>query len=342
MYGKKTALVIGANGMDGSFLCELLLEKGYDVHGTIRRSSVITTWRIDHIFEKISLHYIDITDAMSVNNLIVKLRPDEIYNTAAQSHVQISAELENYTLQVNTIGVLNILQSVRNNKLGKTCKIYQCGTSEQFGNETDGSLLLNEKSPQNPVSVYGVSKNAAQNLCNFYRDAYGMFVVCGILMNHEGPRRGHNFVTQKISNYVGKFKNGKVSKPLELGNLNAKRDWGNSRDYVYGMWLMLQQNEADNYLLATGETHTVREFAELSFKHIGITIEWHGDGVNEVGKNTNGDVLVVVNSKYYRDLELHTLIGNASKARKILGWAPITTFKQLVGEMVDASIERFS
>lgn len=341
MYGKKTALVIGANGMDGSFLCELLLEKGYKVHGTIRRSSVITTWRIDHIFDKISLHYIDITDAMSVNNLIVKLRPDEIYNTAAQSHVQISAELENYTLQVNTVGVLNILQSIKNNGLGKKCRFYQCGTSEQFGNETDGTVMLNEKSPQNPVSVYGVSKNAAQHLCNFYRDAYGMYIVCGILMNHEGTRRGHNFVTQKISNYVGKFANKKVDKPLELGNLNAKRDWGNSRDYVYGMWLMLQQEHPDNFLLATGETHTVREFVELSFKEIGIDIEWQGEGVNEVGTDASGNIMVIVNPKYYRDLELHTLIGDASKARDVLGWVPRTSFKELVKEMVEASIERY-
>lgn len=337
MENKKVALVLGAQGQDGSGLCELLLEKGYDVHGTIRRCSVITTQRIDHIFDEIHLHYIEITDAMSVLNVIRKVQPDEIYNTTAQSHVKISAELENYTIQVNTIGVLNILQAVRTLEL-TDCKIYHCGTSEQFGNETDGEKMLNENSPQNPVSIYGISKNAAQHICNLYKDAYNMFIVCGILMNHEGPRRGHNFVTQKIATYVGKRQ---FKTPLQLGNLNSLRDWGSSKDYVYGMWLMLQQKLPDNFLLATGECHSVREFVELSFNEIGVKITWNGTGIDEVGVNVlTGETLVQVNPKYYRDIELHALIGDYSKAKKILNWEPKTTFKELVGEMVQAVIAK--
>ena len=316
-------------------MMELLLEKGYDVHGTIRRSSVITTERIEHIFDKVTLHYMDITDTMSVFNIINKIKPVEIYNFCAQSHVKISSQLENYTIQTNFVGVLNILQAVRTCGLEKSCKIYQASTSEIFGNVTDGSSLLNEESPQRPVSVYGISKMAAEHLCNMYRDAYGMFVVNSLLFNHEGPRRGHNFVTQKIARYVGKAD---LSKPLQLGNLNATRDWGHSKDYVYGIWLMLQQETPDNYVLATGETHSVREFVELAFEEIGIKILWKGSGVDEVGMNSlTGEILVQVNKKYYRDIDIECLIGDASKAKKKLGWEPKITFKGLVSEMVRAA-----
>jgi GDPmannose 4,6-dehydratase len=332
MNEKRVVLVTGSQGMDGSHMMELLLEKGYDVHGTIRRSSVITTERIEHIFDKVTLHYVDITDTMSVFNIINKIRPVEIYNFCAQSHVKISSELENYTIQTNFVGVLNILQAVRTCGLEKTCRIYQASTSEIYGNVTDGSLLLNEESPQKPVSVYGISKMAAEHLCNMYRDAYGMFVVNSLLFNHEGPRRGHNFVTQKIARYVGKAD---FSKPLQLGNLNATRDWGHSRDYVYGIWLMLQKDKPDNYVLATGETHSVREFVELAFEEIGIKIEWAGSGINEVGINSlTGETLVQVNKKYYRDIDIECLIGDASKAKRELGWEPKITFKELVSEMV--------
>lgn len=339
MSEKKVVLVTGSQGMDGSHMMELLLEKGYDVHGTIRRSSVITTERIEHIFDKVTLHYMDITDTMSVFNIINKIKPVEIYNFCAQSHVKISSQLENYTIQTNFVGVLNILQAVRTCGLEKTCKIYQASTSEIFGNVTDGSSLLNEESPQKPVSVYGISKMAAEHLCNMYRDAYGMFVVNSLLFNHEGPRRGHNFVTQKIARYVGKAD---FSKPLQLGNLNATRDWGHSKDYVYGIWLMLQQKTPDNYVLATGETHSVREFVELAFEEIGIKILWKGSGVDEVGVNTlTGETIVQVNKKYYRDIDIECLIGDASKAKNKLGWEPKITFKGLVSEMVQSAKNTF-
>jgi len=366
---KKIALVFGANGQDGSYMLENLLEKGYEVHGTIRRASVITTERIDHIFNKITLHYADVTDCMNIFNIISKVRPSEIYNFSAQSHVKISAELENYTFQVNTIGVLNILQSVKTLGLEKTCKIYQASTSEIMGNQTNGSIKMNENTHQSPVSVYGISKYASQQLCNMYRDAYGMFVVNSILYNHESCRRGHNFVTQKVANYVAKYnrnmprggcgspsgkladksrKNNALKKigPLELGNLNARRDWGDAKDYMEAVYKMLQQEKPQNFVIATGETHSVREFVELAFKEINIEIVWKNTGVDEVGikKGTEDDpephIIIKVNPKYYRDIDIECLIGDASKAKEILGWEPTTTFPQLVKHMVKAAIER--
>jgi GDPmannose 4,6-dehydratase len=332
---KKIALVVGITGQDGSFLAELLLEKGYIVHGIIRRSATFNTQNIDHIFDKLHLHHGDITDSMNIYNIISKVRPCEIYNLSAMSHVKVSHDIENYTFQTNTLGILSILQSVKNLGMEKTCKIYQASTSEQFGNTSDGSSLLNEESPQKPVSVYGISKMAAEHLCNMYRDAYGMFVVNSLLFNHESPRRGGTFVTQKIARYVGKAN---FSKPLQLGNLNATRDWGHSRDYVYGIWLMLQQETPDNYVLATGETHSVREFVELAFEEIGVKILWKGSGLDEVGVNSlTGEILVQVNKKYYRDIDIECLIGDASKAKKKLGWEPKITFKGLVSEMVRAA-----
>jgi len=332
---KKIALVVGITGQDGSFLAELLLEKGYIVHGIIRRSATFNTQNIDHIFDKLHLHHGDITDSMNIYNIISKVRPCEIYNLSAMSHVKVSHDIENYTFQTNTLGILSILQSVKNLGMEKTCKIYQASTSEQFGNTSDGSSLLNEESPQKPVSVYGISKMAAEHLCNMYRDAYGMFVVNSLLFNHESPRRGGTFVTQKIARYVGKAN---FSKPLQLGNLSATRDWGHSRDYVYGIWLMLQQETPDNYVLATGETHSVREFVELAFEEIGVKILWKGSGLDEVGVNSlTGEILVQVNKKYYRDIDIECLIGDASKAKKKLGWEPKITFKGLVSEMVRAA-----
>jgi GDPmannose 4,6-dehydratase len=338
----KTALIIGSNGMDGSHLCDLLLSKGYSVHGTIRRSSVITTERIDHIYSEVTLHYIDLTDPMAVFSVIAKVKPDEIYNFAAQSHVQVSAQLENYTFQTNTLGVLNILQAVRTLNMEKTCKIYQASTSEEFGNGTDGTILLNEQSEKMPVSIYGISKLAAEHICRVYREAYGMFIVSSTLFNHEGPRRGHTFVTQKITNHIGQYvkTNGSIAS-LNLGNLNAKRDWGSARDYVEAIWLMMQRDIPDNYVIATGETHSVREFVQLAFAEIGVTVEWNGQGVDEIGYDVKtGQVLVKVNPRYFRDLELHTLIGDASKAKRELNWEPKTTFPELVKEMVSAAIER--
>jgi GDPmannose 4,6-dehydratase len=369
MENKKIALVFGANGQDGSYMLEILLEKGYEVHGTIRRASVITTERIDHIFDKITLHYADVTDCMNIFNIISKVRPSEIYNFSAQSHVKISAELENYTFQVNTIGVLNILQSVKTLGLEKSCKIYQASTSETMGNQTNGSIKMNENTHQSPVSVYGISKYASQQLCNMYRDAYGMFVVNSILYNHESCRRGHNFVTQKIANYVAKYhknmpfggcgspsgklanksrKNNALQKigQLQLGNIHSFRDWGHARDYMLGVHMMLQQEHPQNFVLATGTAFSVKHFVELAFKEINIELVWRGTGVDEVGikKGTEDDpephIIIKVNPKYYRDIEIDYLVGDASKAKEILGWEPTTSFNELVSEMVKVAIER--
>jgi GDPmannose 4,6-dehydratase len=341
---KKIALITGIGGQDGSLLAELLLEKGYIVHGIIRRSATFNTQNIDHIFDKLHLHHGDITDTMNVFNIISKVRPCEIYNLCAMSHVKVSHDIENYTFQTNTLGVLNILQSVKNLGMEKTCRIYQASTSEIYGNITDGSFKLNEDSPQNPCSVYAISKYAAQQLCNMYRDAYGMFVVNSLLFNHEGPRRGHTFVTQKIANYVAKYNKDKPTVPLQLGNLNAFRDWGSAKLYMKAVHLMLQQEKPDNYVIATGETHSVREFVELAFKEIGIDVEWVGTGVDEVGvnKNNKDQILVQVNPKYYRDIDIECLIGDASKAKRELGWSYDLEFRDLVKEMVVAAINRIA
>jgi len=344
MENKKVALITGIGGQDGSFLAELLLEKGYIVHGIIRRSATFNTQNIDHIFDKLHLHHGDLTDSMNVFNIISKVKPSEIYNLAAMSHVAVSANIENYTFQTNTLGVLNILQSVKNLGMEKTCKIYSASTSEIFGNITDGSFKLNEESPQNPCSVYAISKYAAQQLCNMYRDAYGMFVVNSLLFNHESPRRGGTFVTKKITNYVGKYYKNNSIKPLELGNLNAKRDWSHAKDMCYGIFLMLQQEKPKNYVLSNDTTHSVREFVELAFKEIGVEIVWRGSGVNEVGirKGTENDlephIIIKVNPKYYRDIDIECLIGDSSRARNELKWLPKYSFEDLVKEMVVESI----
>jgi GDPmannose 4,6-dehydratase len=342
---KKIALITGIGGQDGSFLAELLLEKGYIVHGIIRRSATFNTQNIDHIFDKLKLHHGDLTDSMNIYNIINKVKPCEIYNLGAQSHVKVSHDIENYTFQVNTLGLLHILQSVRNLGMEKTCKIYQASTSEIFGNITDGSFKLNEDSPQNPCSVYAIAKYASQQLCNMYRDAYGMFVVNSILFNHEGSRRGHTFVTQKIADYVAKYnksiKTESEIQPLQLGNLNARRDWGSAKNYVESIYLMLQQENPENFVIATGETHSVREFVELAFKEIGINIKWEGSGVDEKGiEIDSGKVIVRVNPKYYRDIDIECLIGDSSKAKKVLGWTYDLSFKDLVKEMVNAAIDR--
>lgn len=341
---KRVALITGIGGMDGSIMADYLLHRGYEVHGIIRRSANFNTQKIDHIFDKLILHYGDLTDTMNIFTIIAKVKPDEIYNFAAQSHVKVSAELENYTLQTNTIGILNILQAVRTLGLESKCKIYQASTSEEFGNMTDGTKLLNEDSPRLPVSIYGVSKLAAEHICRVYRDAYNMFIVSSTLFNHEHPRRGATFVTQKISNYVGKYVNNKGNiSPLELGNLSSLRDWGYAEDYCDAIYKMMHQEKPDNYVIATGETHSVREFVELAFGEIGITVIWKGTGVDEVGINKDsGTPLVKVNPRYFRDLELHALIGDASKAHCVLDWKPKTSFKEIVQKMVSASIERFS
>lgn len=356
---KKIALISGITGMDGSILAELLLEKGYIVHGIIRRSATFNTQNINHIFDKLILHHGDLTDSMNIHNIIDRVRPNEIYHLGAMSHVKVSHDLENYTFQVNTLGTLSILQSVRNLGLEKTCKIYHASTSEQFGNTSDGSIMLNEDSLMKPVSIYGISKKAAQEICDMYRDAYGMFVVSSILFNHESSRRGRTFVTQKIADYVAKYYRNinddyKLRKDivtekigvLQLGNLNARRDWGSAREYVKAIYLMLQQDKPENLVIATGETHSVREFVELAFNEINIDIVWRGKGLDEVGilkyteKDANPHIIVKVNAKYYRDIDIECLIGDASKAKQKLKWSYDLEFKDLVKEMVLAAIGR--
>jgi GDPmannose 4,6-dehydratase len=333
---EKIALVTGCTGMDGSYCMELLLERGYTVHGTIRRSSTISTERIDHIFDKVILHYIEISDSMSVYNVINKVKPTEIYNFCAMSHVKISSELENYTFQTNTIGILNILQSIRS--LNLNCKVYQASTSEEFGNVSDGSFMLNESSPKIPVSPYGISKLAAEHICRMYRDAFNMYIVSSTLFNHDSPRRGHNFMTQKIASYVAKRD---YTTPLQLGNLNAKRDIGHSKEYVEAIYLMMHQPIPDNYVIATGESHSVREFVELAFAEVGITLYWVGSGLDERGINiVTGDILVQVNERYYRDIDIECLLGDSSKARRVLNWSPKITFKELVSEMVQSKLNQ--
>lgn len=333
----KVWLITGISGQDGSYLADYLLELGYsNIHGIMRRSSTFNTSNIDHIFDKLRLHYGDLTDSMNIHNIINKIKPDYIVNFGAMSHVKTSHELENYTFQTNTIGVLNILQSVKSLNMEKSCKIYQASTSEIFGNTTDGSCILNEKSRQDPVSIYGISKLAAQQICNMYRDAYGMFVVNSLLFNHESARRGHTFVTQKIVDYTAKYNLNNDIKPLELGNLNAKRDWSCAKKFIEAIYLMLIADTPDNYVIASGETHSVKEFVELAFCRININVGWKGIGINEVGYNIkNNKVIVVVNPKYYRDIDIECLIGDASKAKDKLGWEYTETFKSLVYSMVD-------
>jgi len=340
----KTWLIFGCNGQDGSIMCDLLLNKGYkNIHGVVRRASNFNTQRLEHIFDRLKLHYGDVTDAMSVYSIISKVSPDYIINFAAQSHVKVSSELENYTLQTNTIGVLNILQAVKNLNL-KNTRIYQAGTSEEYGNESDGIKKLNEESKKSPVSIYGISKLAAENICNMYRDAYNMFIVTAVLFNHESDRRGYTFVTQKVSNYVAKFKKDSTCKPLELGNLDSKRDWGAAEDYMDAVYLMLTYKQPINFVISTGELHSVKEFVEVAFKQINVNIKWQGTGINECGVISQDDgvdrVVVKVNPKYYRDLEINNLIGDSKLAKDLLNWEPKITFENLVKNMVNMSCKK--
>jgi len=333
---RKVVLITGIGGMDGSYAAELWLAQGYEVHGIIRRASNFNTQRIEHIFSKISLHYGDVTDMGNVLSIIQQVKPTMILNFAAMSHVKVSFELENYTFQTNTVGILNILQAVRILGMDQTTRIYHASTSEMYGNITDGATLLTENSLMLPVSPYGISKLAAYHLCNYYRDAYKMFVVSSILLNHEGERRGHTFVTKKITEYVIKCKQTGNVHPLQLGNLDSKRDWGYARDYVEGIWLMMNHQDPDNYVLATGETHSVREFAELAFAEIGVRVEWKGTGESEIGVDAEtGKTIIQVNKKYYRPIDIEALIGDYSKAKRILNWQPKTSFKELVKLMVN-------
>jgi GDPmannose 4,6-dehydratase len=315
---QKKAFITGITGQDGSYLAELLLEKGYAVHGLVRRSSSFNTWRIDHIREQIALHYGDLVDQNSLVRTLEAVGPDEVYNLAAQSHVKVSFEMPEYTTDVTAQGVLRVLDAVR--ELGLPARVYQAGSSEMFGlvQETPQT----ERTPFHPRSPYGVSKVFGHWMAVNYREGYGMHVSNGILFNHEGPRRGENFVTRKITMGVAAIKKG-LARELRLGNLEAKRDWGYAKDYVEAMWLMLQQDKPDDYVIATGETHSVQEFLEEAFAYAGLDWREH----------------VVTDPKYLRPAEVDILLGDPSKARAVLGWKPRVTFKELVRLMVDADME---
>ncbi|MDR2358333.1 MAG: GDP-mannose 4,6-dehydratase [Prevotellaceae bacterium] len=345
----KTALITGINGQDGSYLAEFLLDKGYNVHGIIRRSSTFNTQKIEHLYiddliedmhknRKVQLHYGDMTDSSNLIRLVQAIRPDEVYNLAAQSHVKVSFEVPEYTAETDGIGTLRLLEAIRICGLEKTTKIYQASTSELYGlvQETPQS----ETTPFYPRSPYAVAKLYGYWITKNYREAYGMFAVNGILFNHESERRGETFVTRKITLAAARIARG-YQKKLYLGNLDARRDWGYAKDYVECMWLILQHATPEDFVIATGEMHTVREFCTLAFREMGITLEWQGRGVDEKGIDTKtGNVLVEVDPSYFRPTEVELLQGNPSKAKKLLGWNPAQTpFTELVRKMAQADYE---
>ena len=340
----KKALITGITGQDGSYLAELLLEKGYEVHGLVRRSSSFNRGRIEHLHQdhhlpqnKIQLHYGDMTDSLSLNRLMAKIRPDEVYNLAAQSHVAVSFETPEYTGQADAIGALRILEAIRSLGMEKTCRFYQASTSEMFGKVQENPQK--ETTPFYPRSPYGAAKLYAHWITINYREAYNIFACSGILFNHESPRRGESFVTRKITLTLAKILKGKQDK-LYLGNMNSKRDWGYAKDYVEGMWQMLQQDTPDDYILATGNQYSVRDFVEEAFRLCGISLEWKGQGIDEVGIETGtGRELVKIDANYFRPAEVETLLGDPSKAHNKLKWRHKTTFKELVKMMVESDLE---
>ena len=327
----KIALITGITGQDGSYLAELLLEKGYEVHGIVRRSSLINTHRIDHIYDSIILHYGDLTDSTNLVRVIKQVQPDEIYNLGAQSHVKVSFEMPEYTADVDGMGTLRILEAVRLLGMEDRVRIYQASTSELYGlvQETPQS----ETTPFYPRSPYGVAKLYGYWIVRNYREAYGMYACSGILFNHESPRRGETFVTRKITQGLSKISVG-LQDCLYLGNLDAKRDWGHAKDFVEAMWLMLQQDEPDDYVIATGVQYSVKDFVEKAAPYFGMNIVWLNEGLDTVGYDRNSKKIVIrVDPKYFRPAEVETLLGDASKAKKKLGWEPKISFKQLVEDM---------
>lgn len=341
MANTKVALITGITGQDGSYLAELLLEKGYTVHGTIRRKAVENFDNIKHIQNRLHLHYADLQDSFSIINLISKVEPDEVYNLAAQSQVRVSFDIPEYTTDVNAGGPLRILEALKTFKTG--ARYYQASTSEMFGKVQE--TPQKETTPFYPRSPYGVAKLAAYWLTRNYREAYGMFTCNGILFNHESPRRGLEFVTQKIVKGLCDIKTlGPSGRMLELGNLDSKRDWGHAYDYVYGMWLMMQHPEPDDYILATGETHTVREFIEKVAENLKMTIAWRGEGIDQTGWWILADgkevPIIKINPEFYRPTEVDILLGDPSKAKKVLGWNRRYSFELLVSDMVNAYLEK--
>ena len=336
----KTALITGVTGQDGSYLAEFLLEKGYQVHGLKRRSSSFNTDRVDHIFAKnknFFMHYGDLTDSSNLVNIINTIRPDEIYNIAAQSHVKVSFETPEYTANGDAVGVLRILEAIKTlGLIGKT-KFYQASSSEMYGLVQENPQT--EKTPFYPRSPYGVAKLYGLWITKNYRESYNIFACSGILFNHESPRRGETFVTRKITRIMARIHLGMI-KCLYLGNLDAKRDWGHAKDYVRAMWMMLQQDNADDYVIATEKQITVREFVEKTGKVLGMNIVWEGSGLEEIGIDTNtGKKVVGVSPRYFRDSEVESLLGDSTKARKELGWEPEITVEQMIEEMVEKDIK---
>lgn len=342
----KKALITGITGMDGSHLAEFLLNKGYEVHGVIRRTSTFNTDRIDHIFDRLKLHYGDVTDPLVISNLVSQIQPDEVYNLAAQSHVKVSFEVPYYTAQVDGLGTLAILEAVKNHC--PKARIYQASTSELYGGMGYNMPIngYNEESVMHPRSPYGVAKLYGLWICKNYRESYGMFICNGILFNHEGERRGETFVTRKITMALAHIKNyldcdRKDFPKLKLGNLYSKRDWGYAKDFVEGMWLMLQQDKPDDYVLATNETHNIKEFVEIACKECGWNLRWEGDGENEKGI-VDDLVIVEIDKKYYRPAEVNILLGDYSKAKNILGWNPKVKFEELVKLMIRSDLKKIN
>ena len=343
---KKIALITGVTGQDGAYLAELLLNKNYEVHGIKRRSSSFNTSRIDHLYKdkhkedvNFFLHYGDLTDSTNLIRIIQEVQPHEIYNLGAQSHVKVSFEVPEYTANSDALGTLRILEAIRILKMENRVKFYQASTSELYGKAQE--VPQTENTPFYPRSPYGVAKLYAFWIVKNYREAYGMFACNGILFNHESPLRGETFVTRKITRAASKIKLG-LQEKLYLGNLNAKRDWGHAKDYVEGMWRMLQHEKPEDFVLATGKTTTIREFCNLSFKELGINIKWEGEGENEVGiDQSSNKVIISIDNNYYRPTEVDLLIGDASKAKKLLNWTPKYDLESLVKEMVNADYNLF-
>lgn len=352
MSTARIALITGITGQDGSFLAEFLLDKGYEVHGIIRRSSTFNTGRIEHLYldewvrdmrrrRLINLHYGDMTDSSSLIRIIQEVKPTEIYNLAAQSHVKVSFDVPEYTAETDAIGTLRLLEAIRILGMEKSCRIYQASTSELYGKVQE--VPQNEKTPFYPRSPYACAKLYSFWIMKNYRESYGMYAVNGILFNHESERRGETFVTRKITLAAARIARGLQDK-LYLGNLNALRDWGYAKDYVECMWLIMQQPEPDDFVIATGEYHTVREFATIAFARAGIEIEWHGNGLEEKGvEKSTGRVLIEVDPRFFRPAEVEQLLGDPTKAKQQLGWNPRrTSFEQLINIMVDSDLKLVS
>lgn len=338
----KKALITGITGQDGSYLAELLLEKGYQVHGIMRRSSSFNTSRIDHIYQdphdkdvRLFLHYGDLADASNINDILRKVQPDEVYNLGAQSHVRVSFDIPEYTADVTALGTLRLLDAIKG--LDNHVKFYQAGSSEMYGKVLE--IPQTETTPFYPRSPYACAKVFAHHITVNYRESYGLYAVNGMLFNHESPRRGGTFVTKKVTHALAKIRAGKQDR-LYLGNLDAKRDWGYAKNYVEAMWLMLQQPEPDDYVISTGETHSVREFVEETARLLDFDIVWQGEGLQEVGVDKKtGKVIIEIDEKYYRPAEVDLLLGDSHKAKEKLGWTPSVNFKELVKLMVEAELE---